>query len=94
MGRNLFRGPRLDNWDFSLVKTTKINERVSVQFRAEFFNILNHPHFVNPTPLGNIDPSVPDTFGFSGATPDVAGANPVIGTGGPRNVQFGLKIRY
>jgi hypothetical protein len=28
------------------------------------------------------------------ATPDVAGANPVIGTGGPRNIQFGLKVRF
>ena len=95
MGRNLFRGPRLDNWDFSLVKTTKINERVSVQFRAEFFNILNHPHFASPnSPIATFDPSVPGTFGFASATPDVAAANPVIGTGGPRNIQFGLKIRY
>jgi hypothetical protein len=98
MGRNIFRGPRLDNWDFSIAKTTKINERLNIQFRAEFFNILNHPHFANPGGLGggfgNIDPSVPSTFGFASATPDVGGANPVIGTGGPRNIQFGLKFRF
>ncbi|MFY9585656.1 MAG: TonB-dependent receptor [Candidatus Acidiferrales bacterium] len=97
MGRNTFRGPRLDNWDFSLVKTTKITERFDIQLRAEFFNILNHPHFANPFSggsLGNVDPSVPSTFGFASATPDVAAANPVIGTGGARNIQLGIKFRF
>ncbi len=97
MGRNTFRGPRLDNWDFSLVKTTKITERFEFQLRAEFFNILNHPHFANPYSggaLGNVDPSVPSSFGFASATSDVAAANPVIGTGGARNIQIGLKFRF
>jgi hypothetical protein len=96
MGRNLFRGPRLDNWDFSLVKDTHFGERVTMQFRAEFFNVTNHPHFASPqaTTLFNVDPSVPSTFGFAGATSDVAAANPVIGTGGPRNIQFGLKFIF
>ena len=55
------------------------------------------PHFANPYAngsLGNIDPSVPSTFGFASATPDVAAANPVIGTGGARNIQLGLKFRF
>jgi hypothetical protein len=96
MGRNLFRGPRLDNWDFSLVKNTHLGERVTMQFRAEFFNVTNHPHFASPqaTTLFNVDPSVSSTFGFSGATSDVAAANPVIGTGGPRNLQLGLKFIF
>lgn len=93
-GRNIFRGPGYRNWDFSLVKTFKINERFNAQFRAEFFNLLNHPNFANPAILFNNDLSVPDTFGLVTATPDVAGANPVIGTGGPRNIQFGLKLRF
>jgi len=92
--RNPFRGPRLDNLDFSIVKTTKLNERVSLQLRAEFFNALNHPHFMNPNTLGYVDPSDPSTFGVIAATPDVASANPVIGTGGPRNIQLGLKFRF
>lgn len=92
--RNPFRGPRLDNLDFSIVKTTKLNERVSLQLRAEFFNALNHPHFMNPNTLGYVDPSDPSTFGVIAATPDVAAANPVIGTGGPRNIQLGLKFRF
>jgi hypothetical protein len=93
-GRNTFRAPGLKVWDFSLVKTWKATEQVSVQLRAEFFNILNHPNFANPAILFNNDLGILDTFGLSGATPDVAGANPVIGTGGPRNIQFGLKIRF
>ncbi|HKD38155.1 MAG TPA: hypothetical protein VKB78_15180, partial [Pirellulales bacterium] len=75
-------------------KTFKATERVGVQFRAEFFNILNHPNFANPAILFNNDLGFPDTFGKVTATPDVAGANPVIGTGGPRNIQFGLKVRF
>ena len=55
IGRNTFRGPSQVNWDFSLVKNTRITERVSFQFRAEFFNLLNHPHFANPeNPAENI----------------------------------------
>ena len=96
MGRNLFRGPRLDNWDFSIVKDTHLGERVKMELRFEFFNVTNHPHFASPqaTTLFNVDPSVPSTFGFAGATPDVAAANPVIGTGGPRNIQLGLKFIF
>ena len=95
MGRNLFRGPRFYDWDFSLVKDTRLTERVRLQFRAEFFNILNHPQFASPasSTLFNEDPSV-SGFGASNATPDVAAANPVIGTGGPRNIQLGLKFIF
>jgi len=96
MGRNLFRGPNFRNWDFSLVKDTRLGERVRMQLRAEFFNILNHPQFANPeaSTLLNEDPSVPGAFGASSATPDVGAANPVIGTGGPRNIQLGLKFIF
>jgi hypothetical protein len=94
ISRNPFRGPRLDNWDFSIVKTTKLTERVSLQLRGEFFNFLNHPHFANPNAEFLIDPSDPTTFGRIVATPDIAAANPVIGTGGPRNIQLGLKFRF
>lgn len=93
-GRNIFRGPGIKIWDLSLVKTWKATERFTVQFRAEFFNVLNHPNFANPAILFNNDLSFLDTFGLVTATPDVAGANPVIGTGGPRNLQLGLKIRF
>jgi hypothetical protein len=92
--RNPFRGPRLDNLDLSIVKNTKLTERLRFQLRGEFFNVLNHPHFANPNTQGFVDPSDPFTFGFIKATPDVAAANPVIGTGGPRNIQIGLKFIF
>jgi hypothetical protein len=44
-GRNSLKNPNFFNIDFSLVKDTKLTEKVNVQFRAEFFNILNHPNF-------------------------------------------------
>jgi len=98
MGRNLFRGPNYHNWDFSIIKSWTIRERLALQLRGEFFNVLNHPNFTNPYgvggQLGNVDPSVPSIFGFAGETPDVAAANPVIGSGGPRAIQIGLKFKF
>ena len=98
MGRNLFRGPGYRNWDFSLVKNWTLRERFIIQMRAEFFNILNHPNFTNPFgvggQLGFVDPSSPGSFGFSGETPDVAAANPVMGSGGPRAIQLALKFKF
>jgi hypothetical protein len=98
MRRNIFRGPGYHNWDFSVTKLWTFHERVSVQLRGEFFNILNHPNFTNPNgvggQLGNVDPSVPGSFGGDGLTPDVAAANPVIGSGGPRAIQLGLKVKF
>ena len=46
--RNMLRGPGLNNWDFAIVKNTRFGERYNVQFRSEFFNLWNHPSFVNP----------------------------------------------
>ncbi|HXN21754.1 MAG TPA: carboxypeptidase regulatory-like domain-containing protein [Candidatus Dormibacteraeota bacterium] len=47
-GRNILRGPQLWNLDFSLAKNTSITERQRLEFRAECFNILNHPNFNFP----------------------------------------------
>jgi hypothetical protein len=43
--RNSLNNPDFFNLDFSIVKDTKLNEKLSMQFRAEFFDILNHPNF-------------------------------------------------
>jgi hypothetical protein len=51
-GRNIMRGPDLINWDTSITKDTPahfLGEEGTVEFRAEFFNVLNHPDFSNPT---------------------------------------------
>src|SRR5579864_8852999 len=49
LGRNAFVGPDFKNFDFSLAKDTKLNERLNMQFRADVFNLFNHPNFSNPT---------------------------------------------
>ncbi|MBI3693885.1 MAG: carboxypeptidase regulatory-like domain-containing protein [Acidobacteria bacterium] len=48
MGRNVFHGPGLNNWEFSIFKRTKISESHKLEFRAEFFNMWNHTQFQNP----------------------------------------------
>ena len=47
-GKNMLRGPRYFNTDVALLKSTRIRERIDVQFRAEFFNIMNTPQFQIP----------------------------------------------
>ena len=49
LGRNTFRGPFLQNWDFSIGKNFRLTERQNFKFSAEFFNIWNHPNFNIPT---------------------------------------------
>jgi len=100
MGRNTFRDLGFRNVDFSVMKNWNFGERYNVQFRGEFFNIFNHPNFANPfggqNGWGHNDPSVPGPggFGCSCATPDVAASNPIIGSGGSRAVQLGLKFTF
>jgi hypothetical protein len=97
MGRNIFPDSGFKNVDLSIAKNWHFGERFHAQFRAEFFNIFNHPNFANPyggqNGFGLNDPSV-QPFGCGCATPDVAAANPVIGSGGSRAVQLGLKLAF
>jgi hypothetical protein len=97
LGRNTFPDSGFRNVDFSLAKNWHFGERLRAQFRAEFFNIFNHPNFANPyggqNGFGFNDPSA-GGFGCGCATPDVAAANPVIGSGGSRAVQLGLKLIF
>jgi len=97
MTRNTFRDSGFRNFDLSIAKNWHLGERIHAQFRAEFFNIFNHPNFANPyggqNGFGLNDPSV-QPFGCGCATPDVAAANPVIGSGGSRAVQLGLKFTF
>jgi hypothetical protein len=97
MGRNSFPDSGFRNLDFSVAKNWHFGERLHAQFRAEFFNVLNHPNFANPyggqNGYGQNDPGV-GGFGCECATPDVAAANAVIGSGGSRSVQLGLKFIF
>jgi hypothetical protein len=90
MGRNIFRGPGFLNWDASIGKTWKLNERVKIQLRGEMFNGANHANFATGS-VGS-DLTSPDSLGRAGATPDVQKANPVVGSGGSRHIQLGVKV--
>ncbi len=99
-GRNIFRDMGFHNLDMPVSKSWRFKERLTAQFRAEFFNITNHPNFANPfggaTGQGvgaTADPSV-GPFGCGCATPDTASVNPVLGSGGARAIQFGLKLLF
>ena len=96
-GRNIFRDSGFRNVDLSVAKNWKFGDHFGAQFRVEFFNIFNHPNFANPfggqNGWAHNDPST-GSFGCSCATPDVAAANPVIGSGGSRAVQLGLKLSF
>jgi hypothetical protein len=103
VGRNAFKGPSYRNWDLALSKNTKIGERLSMQLRADFFNVLNHPNFANPLmPNYFVDfaqnglDATGRGVGFLGitATPDVAVGNPYLGGGGSRNIQLALRFSF
>jgi hypothetical protein len=91
----MFRGAPYYNVDMSVAKEWKFKERYSAQFRAEFFNLFNRADFGLPgTGSTGLDPGSNQQFSCSCATPDVQGNNPVLGSGGPRHIQFGLKLLF
>jgi hypothetical protein len=101
--RGEWRDGGFRNVDLSVTKAFKFKERLTAQFRAEFFNIINRPDFVNPQggPGGGgatLDPTGagPTTNGLAYVTntPDIASSNPVLGSGGPRAIQLGLKLIF
>ncbi len=97
MSRNMFEDTGFKNFDFSVAKNFHFAEAMRLQFRIEFFNILNHPNFANPyggqNGFGLNDPSAPG-FGCGCATPDIAAANPAVGSGGPHSIQIGAKFTF
>jgi hypothetical protein len=91
LGRNAIFGPRFWNIDFAVGKSTQIFDRLNLQFRAEFFNIFNHPNFALPNFF--VDPGAPQQ-GLITQTPDQAQTNPGLGGGGPRVIQLGVKLLF
>ena len=80
LGRNIYRGPFQQSWDFSLIKNFNITERQTLRFTSDFFNIWNHPNFQNPA---DADVENPGTFGR------------IISTSGtPRLIQFSLRYAF
>jgi hypothetical protein len=81
LGRNIYRGPFQQNWDFSLIKNFRLTERQTLRFTADFFNIWNHPNFGNPV---QTDVSFP--------AGSFALINSTVGT--PRLIQFQLRYSF
>jgi hypothetical protein len=83
LGRGTFTGPGLTNLDVSLFKTTAVTEKIGLQFRAEFFNVLNHAN------LGT-----PNATAFSGTSVNAAAGLITTLATPPRQIQFGLKLVF
>jgi len=83
-GRNRFYGPGLTTVDFSTFKNFNFKERYKVQFRAEFFNVMNHPNFAAPNFLNDANNSIlTSNAGVIGSTSTSS-----------RQIQLGLKLAW
>jgi len=96
VGRNCLRGPRQVNLDFSIGKLFPIAESRNFEFRAEFFNLFNHPNFANP--ISNLNALFASGGSINATTGQVL--NPgnfghIISTSNnPRILQFALKFNF
>jgi hypothetical protein len=98
LGRNVLRGYGAAQWDFAVHRDFPIRESLKLQFRAEMFNVLNHPNFGPPSGLFG-----QERFGLSTKTLGqslsnnslgAGGFNPLYQIGGPRSVQLALKLTF
>jgi len=106
LGRSSLRGLSYKNWDFAIYKNTNFGEVLTMQLRAEFFNIVNHPNFASPLLPAFIADAAPNGFAQAGsrevssgfysinATGDVGLGNPFLGGGGPRGIQLAAKFTF
>ncbi len=78
LGRNIVRGPKQTNTDFSIMKAVPITESMRAEFRAEFFNLFNNVNFANP-----VNVAASGNFGQIVAT-----------STGPRVIQFAVKFSF
>lgn len=92
--RNSLHGPSFKEWNFAVYKTTNLTERITMQLRADFFNILNHPNFANPfLPAFIADPGIhgfqavngreTGAVGIPGQSTPVISATGDVGIGNP-----------
>jgi hypothetical protein len=92
VGRNVLRGPRQTNVDFSIIRRFRIDEAKNVEFRAEFFNLFNHPNFANPISNLNAATTIDGTTGRITSPGDFGR---IVATGNnPRLIQFALKLNF
>jgi Carboxypeptidase regulatory-like domain/TonB dependent receptor len=91
-GRNRFYGPGLKTVDLSAFKNVRVMERLKLQFRAEFFNVLNHTNLAAPNFLNDANNSV----AFDGSGAPIPGSAGALGSTSTlsRQIQFGLKAIF
>jgi hypothetical protein len=101
LGRNIYRGPFQQNWDFSLLKHFRLSERQDLRFTADFFNLWNHASFANPAltdvQLTYCDPTVPpcpSSGASAGRITDGPFGKIVSTVGTPRLIQFSLRYAF
>ncbi len=96
-GRNVLRGFGAWQADVGLQRQFHLAEKLELRFRAEFFNIFNHPNFGSPINLltsrlfGFSTQTLANSLGSGGAN---GGLNPLYQIGGPRSIQFALKLQF
>jgi|HubBroStandDraft_6_1064221.scaffolds.fasta_scaffold00305_25 outer membrane receptor protein involved in Fe transport len=89
-GKNILRGPRYFDADLAAIKNTKINERLSLEFRAEFFNAFNNVNFGRPDGnLADIGATYGEITGMAGSS-----SSNTYGTAQPRIIQFAVKMAF
>jgi hypothetical protein len=89
LGRDTFIGPGLATWDFSVLKTITLHERLRLQFRAEFFNLLDRANFNTPNLIVFTPPTATNPTGVSGTAGAITSTSTTA-----RQVQFGLKLLW
>jgi hypothetical protein len=95
VGRNVLRGPRQSNVDFSIIKRFRIDESKNIEFRAEFFNLFNQVNFANP--ISNFNAVPPDSIDQN--TGRIIGDPGEFGrinstSNNPRLIQLALKLNF
>ncbi len=93
LGRNALSGPGSASWDMSLFKNTripKISESFNVQFRAEFFNLLNHPNFLSPGFLNTFGQNNSVLSSDGGSLPTALNQTSTSA----RQIQLGVKVLW
>ena len=96
-GRNVLRGFGAWQADVGLQRQFRVSEKIGLRFRAEFFNVLNHPNFGSPintltSPLfGFSTQMLSNSLGSGGAN---GGLNPLYQIGGPRSIQFVARLQF
>jgi hypothetical protein len=95
VGRNVLRGPRQSNVDFSVIKRLPISESKNIEMRAEFFNLFNHVNFADPISNFNAAPSRSidqNTGRIIGDPGDFGRINST--SNNPRLIQLALKLNF